>query len=156
MIMDYDNDGSDNCDYNSVTDDHHDVPDDDDDDQSDENIEDIDHNDGQLRPIDQRCQLQREQDQSLNVNQHQEGIIQNQNFWQKQREHQDCDNHNFVSLYLFSILLKLIDTMVRELDMDCSQIGKKKDARKTVVQCSLAQTILPPIHGWAIHKFYPS
>ena len=50
-------------------------PGDENDDWSDENIEDIDHNDGQLRPIDQRCQLQREQDQSLKVNQHLEGII---------------------------------------------------------------------------------
>ena len=40
-------------------------PGDENDDWSDENIEDTDHNDGQLRPIDQRCQLQREQDQSL-------------------------------------------------------------------------------------------
>ena len=52
-------------------------PGDENDDWSDENIEDIDHNDGQLRPIDQRCQLQGEQDQSLKVNQHLEGIIQN-------------------------------------------------------------------------------
>ena len=50
-------------------------PGDENDDWSDENIEDTDHNDGQSRPIDQRCQLQREQDQSLKVNQHLEGII---------------------------------------------------------------------------------
>ena len=68
-------DQDDDHDNENVDGDHHDVLDDDDYDWGDENIEDTDHNDGQLRPIDQHCQLQRERDQSLKVNQHQEGII---------------------------------------------------------------------------------